>query len=275
MPRGGRVTGHAGHAAKLAFALPHRSARVVFRSSLLRLSVCAAGLVGAVVLTGCGPSNRLREVDLTGRRVAVVAAVPPHPRVQAGSPAEAGINPYDPVGSVLRVGTAIDKRREARRAQTRLDSVVARVDVADRIARSVLVRTADVLRVAPADRPDGADYVLDLRIADYALVADSFEGDTYFVLLGDMLLRDAATGSELWRADIRERNVLDGSIFGLPAAIGNVVTGRALARLTPEQMEAGLLRLADRTAQRVADRLERDYARSRDDYTDRQRRGGQ
>jgi hypothetical protein len=234
----------------------------MFRSSS-RLSALAGVALLATALAGCSPSNRLREVDLAGRRVAIVAAIPPHPRVQAGSPAEAGINPYDPVGSVLRVSTAAQKRREARRAQTRLDSVVTRVDVADQIARRVLVRSADVLRIVPADRPDASDYILDLRVADYALVADSFEGDTYFVLLGDLLLRDAATGDELWRGDIRERTVLDGSFFGLPAVLGNVVTGRALAHLTPEQMEAGLTRLADLTASRVAERLERDYVRSR------------
>ncbi len=231
---------------------------------MFRLPPRLALLAALVVLaTGCGPSNRLREVELAGRRVAIVAAIPPHPRVQAGSPGEAGINPYDPVGSVLRVSTAARKRREARRAQTRLDSVVARVDVADQIARRVLVRSANVLRIIPADRPDASDFILDLRVADYALVADSFEGDTYFILVGDLILRDAATGSEMWRGDIRERTVLDGSFFGLPAAIGNVVTGRALASLTPEQMEAGLTRLADLTATRVAERLERDYARSR------------
>ena len=237
------------------------------RPALLGLTV----LVLAAVQTGCGPSNRLREVDLAGRRVAIVAAIPPHPRVQAGSPAEAGINPYDPIGSILRVGTALDKRREARRAQVRLDSVVARVDVADRIARSVLVRAADVLRVVPEGQPDGSDFVLDLRVADYALVADSFEGDTYFVLVGEMVLRDAATGRELWQADIREREVLAGSLFGLPAVIGNVVTGRALARLSPDEMATGLTRLADDVARRLADRLEDDYRRSRDDYEDRQR----
>ena len=224
------------------------------------------GAVLLVLVSGCGPSNRLREIDLTGQRVAVVAAIPPHPRVQAGSPGEAGINPYDPIGSVLRVGTALDKRREARRAQVRLDSVVARVDVADQIARSVLVQAADRLRLVPAARPDGAAFVLDLRVADYALVADSFEGDTYFVLVGDMLLRDARSGSELWRSEIRERETLDGTIFGLPAAVGNVITGRALSRLTPEQMATGLTRLGEITAQRIADRLEHDYVRSRRAY---------
>ena len=228
-------------------------------------------VLAAVVLVGCGPSNRLREIDLAGRRVAVVAAIPPSPRVQAGSPLEAGVNPYDPVGSAVRVGTSLDKRRAARRAQARLDSVVAQVDVSDQIARRVLVQAAEALRVVPAGRPDGADFVLDLRVFDYALVADSFEGDTYFVLVGDLLLRDGRTGRELWRADIQERETLDGSLFGLPAAVGNVVTGRALARLTPGQMATGLRRLGDLAAQRLALRLERDYADSRRAYANRRR----
>jgi hypothetical protein len=223
-------------------------------------------LAGLVFLSACGPSNRLRDVSLSDQRVAVTAAIPPHPRVQAGSPAEAGINPYDPIGSIIRVGTAAEKRRNARRAQARLDSVVARVDVADRIARQVLVRSAEALRFYPASRPSEADYLLDLRIFDYALVADSFEGDTYFVLLGEMLLSDPDSGVELWRTKIEEREILDASWFGMPAAVGNVVTGRALANLSTEEMETGLVRLGDLAAERISERLRRDYARSRPAY---------
>lgn len=244
---------------------------------MYRLVPCSAArfvvvMAVVVILSGCGPSNRLREVNLTGERVAVVAAIPPHPRVQAGSPAEAGVNPFDPVGSVLRVGTAAQKHRAARQAQTRLDSVVSRIDIADRIARQVLVQTAETLRMQPASRPSEAAFVLDLRIADYALVASSFEGATYFVLLGDLLLRSSVSGEELWRGEIRERHVLDGSLFGLPAEIGNVITGRALSRLTPEEMEQGLTRLADLTAHQISSRLERDYARSRPAYERTRRR---
>lgn len=234
----------------------------MFRSRLLLL-VCAA------TVSGCASSNRLGEVALESRRVAVTAAIPPQPRVQAGSPAEAGVNPFDPIGSAIRVGTAVGKRRQARRAQTRLDSVVARVDVADRIARQVLSRSAAALRFAPAARPDAADYLLDLRVYDYALVADSFDGDTFFVLEGEMRLVEGRR--EVWRMRLREREVLDRTIFGLPAAVGNVVTGRALAGLSVEEMETGLVRLADETAQRVAARLERDYLQSRDDYHRRTR----
>ena len=135
-------------------------------------------LVALVLFAGCGPSNRLREIDLTDRRVAVTAAIPPHPRVQAGSPAEAAFDPYDPIGTVVRVGTAAEKRRQIRRAQARLDSAVAEVDVAERIARQVLAQSAARLGFAPAARPTTADFVIDLRIRDYALVADAFEGAT-------------------------------------------------------------------------------------------------
>ncbi len=243
----------------------------MFHSSPL-CSRFALAALAAVLVSGCGPSNRLREVSLDGRRVAVTAAIPPAPRVQAGSPLESGIDLYDPVGTAVRVGTSIEKRRQARRAQTRLDSVVAHVDVADRIARQVLAGSATALGFAPSARPSTSDFVLDLRIEDYALVADSFEGATFFVLLGEMRLLDARTGAELWRTTLEEREVLDRAFFGMPAAAGNVITGRALASLSPEEMATGLARLGDYVAQRVTDRLARDYVRSRDAYADRQRR---
>lgn len=220
-------------------------------------------LAAAVALSGCGASNRLDEVALPGRRVAVAAAIPPAPRVQAGSPAEAGVNPWDPVGTAVRRETSETKRRQAVRAQARLDSVVARVDVADRIARRTLARTATALGFAPAGRPAEADFVLDLQVRDYGLVADSFEGDTFFVLLGEAVFLDARTGAELWRTDLEEREVVDNTVFRLPAIAGNLVTGRALASLSAQEMAVALQRLGDVAAERISERLVRDYQRSR------------
>ena len=224
-------------------------------------------LLVALVASGCSASHRLDEVALDGRRVAVTAAIPPSPRVQVGSRAEAGVNPYDPIGTAVRVSTSIRKRREVRRAQARLDSVVASVDVADRIARQTLARVARVLEVAPAARPEASDFVLDLRVEDYALVADSFEGAVYFVLLGEVRLLDAASGALLWDTELAEREVLDrsrfGSMFGLPASVGNVVTGEALSELSARDMATGLGRLADFVADEIAGRLTDDYYDSR------------
>lgn len=234
----------------------------MFRVPLL----AALALLLAPVLAGCGASNRLHEVSLDEARVAIVAAIPPHPRVQAGHPSEGAVDLRDPLGSISRVSTAAAKYREVQRAQARLDSAVAQVDLADRIARRVLTQSAQVLRIAPTARPDEADYVLDLRIADYALVADSFQGDVYFVVEGELVLLEAATGRELWDGRVREREKLTNSLFGLPPSVGNVITARALAGLSSEEMAVGLTRLADFAASRVAERLRHDYARSRDDY---------
>ncbi len=231
-----------------------------------RLFVSAALLATAALASGCGTSHRLGEVSLDGRRVAVTAAIPPAPRVQAGSPLESGIDPYDPIGTAVRIGTAGAKRRAARRAQARLDSVVATVDVADRVARQALAGSARALGFGTAARPETADFVLDLRIADYALVADSFEGAVFFVLAGEARLLDARTGAPLWTAELSEREVVDRALFGLPVAVGNVITGRALSDLSAEEMATGLGRLADLAAERIVGRLVRDYNGSRDDY---------
>lgn len=228
-------------------------------------------LIASGPLYGCSSSNRLREVDLTDRRVAVLAAIPPQPRVQSGDPGEAAINPYDPIGTAARVATAAAKYREAREAQARLDSAASMVDVADRIARRVLAESAAMTGFRPESRPADAEYHLDLQVADYALVADSREGATYFAIEGRIRLLDAHTGRPLWTRRLREREVLDGSVFGLPAAVGNVVTARALARLNEEEMARGLERLADLTADRILRRFREDYLDSREAYARRRR----
>jgi len=236
--------------------------------SPLVLVLLACTTAGA---TGCSSSNRLREVDLTRRSVAVLAAIPAMPRVQSGDAGEAAINPYDPIGTAARVASAAAKYREAREAQARLDSAAAHVDVADRIARQVLARSADMMQFRPVARPAEAEFHLDLQIVDYALVADSREGATYFAIDGRVRLVDAQSGRVLWNTRLREREVLDASIFGLPAAVGNVVTARALSRLSEQEMAAGLARLADLTADRIVRRLREDYLATRDDYRRRMR----
>ncbi|CAN5564295.1 hypothetical protein BH23BAC4_BH23BAC4_05490 [soil metagenome] len=244
--------------------MTYTDASILSRPALfLALLVAAAALPA---LSGCAPSNRLQEVSLQGERVAVVAAIPPRPRVQAGSPGEAAIDFYDPIGTVARVGTAAAKYREAREAQARLDSTVQLIDIADRIARRALAETANVLGFLPADDPRDASFILDLRIHDYALVSSSFEGATFFALEGEAVLIDRRTGRDIWRGRLREREVLNATWFGLPAIAGNVVTARQLSRLSAEEMAVGLERLADYTAGQLAYTLRRDYARSRAAY---------
>ena len=227
----------------------------------------AIACVLAAALSGCAssrPGHRLAGVDLVDRPVAVVAAIPPSPRVQSGSPGDGALTPRDPLGSLARLGTAAAKWDAIERAQARLDSTARRLDVADRIARRAFSESARLIGFVPVGAPADADFLLDLRIYDYGLVADSYEGATFFALEAEVVLVDRAEGRELWRRKVREREVLESSVFGLPAAVGNVVTARALAGLSEDEMAAGLTRLADFTADRIARRLADDYSASKE-----------
>ena len=217
------------------------------------------------LVTGCGPSHRLSEYDFSDRSVAVIAAIPPGPRVASGPWGEAFVDLRDPIGSAIRVGTAAKKHGEARRAQLRLDSASAKVDVAAILARRALAGSAPTLALRPVDDPTTSDFVLDIRVYNYGLVADSYEGATYFAVEADVVLLDGATRATIWKDKLSEREVLTNTLFGLPPAAGNVVTARALARLSVEEMERGLVRLAEFAADRVTRTLRADFLESRRD----------
>ncbi len=221
-------------------------------------------LAALPVLSGCGPSNRLRSYDFADRSVAVIAAIPPGPRVTSGPWGEAFVDPRDPIGSAVRVGTATAKWEQARKAQARLDSAAARVDVADILARRALAGSAPTLGLQPVNDPNTSDFILDIRVYHYGLVADSYEGATYFAVEADMVLLDGATRETIWKDKVSEREVLTNTLFGLPPAAGNVITARALARLSVEEMAHGLARLAEFAADRVTRTLREDFLESRD-----------
>lgn len=233
--------------------------RFLFRPLALVLLLATA----FPVLSGCGPGHRLRDYDFGDRSVAVIAAIPPGPRVMGNLWAEAFVDPHDPFGSAARIGTAAAKWEQARKAEARLDSAAARVDVAEIVARRALAGSAPTLGLRPVDRPEEADFVLDIRVYEYGLVADSYDGATYFAMEADVVLLDERTRRRIWKEKLREREVLTHSLFGLPPAAGNVVTARALSRLTVEEMEAGLVRLAEFAADRATRELRDDFLRSR------------
>lgn len=233
-------------------------------SALLRPLALALLLAALLpVLSGCGPGHRLRDYDFDDRSVAVIAAIPPGPRVMGDLWAEAFVDPRDPFGSAVRIGSAAAKWEQARKAQDRLDSAAARVDVAEIVARRALAGSAPTLGLRPVDRPDDADFVLDIRVYDYGLVADSYDGATYFAMEADVVLLDEQTRETIWKERLREREVLTHRLFGLPPSAGNVVTARALAGLSVEEMEAGLVRLAEFAADRVTRELREDFLDSR------------
>ncbi len=222
-------------------------------------------LPGLILLMGlgCGATNRLHEVDFEDARVAVVANIPPRPVVFTDVFYEARIDPDDLVGSIFRAGTAIAKQAEARQAQARMDSALAYIDLADRVARQVLRRSAPMLDYRPTNHPAAADFLLDLHIVSYGLVADSWEAAVHFEVDAEMLLLDRRTRRLIWKKHLREVEPVSHAGIGLGATFGNVFTAAALSTLSVEEMVVALEHLADFTAARFAAILCHDYYVSR------------
>lgn len=222
-------------------------------------------LLGLVLLTGigCASANRLHEVDFEDTSVAVVANIPPRPVVFTDVLYEARLDPDDPLGSIFRVGTAVAKQTEARQAQARMDSALAYVDVADRVARQALHRSAPTLGYRPTNHPDEADFILDIHIASYGLVADSWEAAVHFEVDAEMLLVERRTGRLIWKKHVREVEPVSHAGIGLGATFGNVFTAAALSALSVEEMVVALEHLADFTAARLTATLRHDYYVSR------------
>lgn len=212
-----------------------------------------------VVGAGCGTSHRLHEVSLSGATVAVVANIPPRPAVFSDAFFDARVDPNDPIGSVFRAGTALAKHAEVREARARMDSALAYVDVADRVARQALLQSARHLGYVPVNDPRDADFLLDIRIADYGLTADSWEAVLQFEVDAEMILLDRRNRQVVWKKRIREVEPVSQAQVPLGTTFGNVYTARALARLSVEEMVVALENLADYTADHLAAALRHDY----------------
>lgn len=220
------------------------------------------GAVG-VLLAGCGHSHRLHEVSFDDTTVAVVANIPARPGVFSDLFYDARLDPSDPVGSVFRAGSAIAKHSEARAAQARLDSALAFVDVAVRVADGAAHRSARTLGFRPVPEPRDADFLLDIRINDYGLVADSWEAAVYFEIDAEMILLDRRTRRVVWKRRLREAEPVSQAALGLGTTFGNVYTATALSRLSVAEMAEALEHLADFTADRLAAALRHDYYAAR------------
>ncbi|MEM1271615.1 MAG: hypothetical protein AAGI08_16330, partial [Bacteroidota bacterium] len=153
-------------------------------------------------------------------------------------------------------------RREVKQARGRLDSALALVDVPDLVARQLTGSSARLLGYQPVDDPRRADFVLDVQIQDYGIVADSWGAQTFFVVEGDVRLIETERRRTVWKERLDDRVIVDESFFAGSATLGNILTARTLNDLSVEDIEDGLNALAEFTASRV-------HAELREDFYDR------
>lgn len=217
----------------------------------------------ALLLSACGGSNRLAEYDFDDARVALVAEIPARPVLFTDVDYDARLDREDPLGSLVRAGTAVAKHVEVREARRRMDDALARVDVGARTAEAMLARSADVLGYRPVGHPREADFVLDVRIEHYGLVADSWDAAVRLVVEAEVELLDRAGRRRVWKQHVDAAQDLAEADVALGATWGNVYTARALSRLSTEELAAALADLADYTAAVLAAELRRDFYAAR------------
>lgn len=215
-------------------------------------------LLVALGATGCSGSREALDLDLAGQRVAVVAAIPPQPLVFTDALPDVHLDPDNPAGSFFRAGTAFAKQTQVHRAQQRLDSALLHIDVSERIARRTLLQSARALHFKPVNQPEAADYLLDLRVADYGLVADSWESAVFFEIDALLMLVDPQTERTIWERRLRETEPVSEVFVDLGPGLGHAVTAVELARLSVDDTVRALERLADHTADRLAEALRHD-----------------
>ena len=212
------------------------------------------------LLISCS-SNKLAHYELKDADIAAQTFMPP--RANVFTDFSFNIDPNNIVSSVLSVGTTIAREAQAVSARARLDSAMARVDVPAIIEEEVLLQAADMLNFRPVNEVDGADFVFNMDMKRYGIDASGWDVGTYFVVDSRVELIDNATHRRIWKGRVQAREPLSARIFGLAYPIENVLDAVALSQLSVEEMASGLEYLANLTADRIAEKLYRDFIKSR------------
>ncbi|MDX1674506.1 MAG: hypothetical protein R3314_06930 [Longimicrobiales bacterium] len=218
-----------------------------------------SGILAAVLgIAGCG-GHRLAEYDFVDQSLAVVYFSAPAPELWTGGYDVDGDNPLE---VVVSAGGRVAREVEARRAQARLDSAAARVDLAARMAERTLERSSRYLGTRPVEDESGADYLLEVDIRRTGL--DAGRNAAYLVVYGEAVLLDARTGREIWDVEVSGRDRLTPGLWGSPDVVEDVLTAGALSSVSVDDFEQILTRLADFVADRIGRELRADLRSARD-----------
>ena len=226
--------------------------------------LCAALVAGGVLLvallSGCVSTDLLSEYRFEDRTLGARLLTPPSPRVSANY--DMHVDRNDPVGSVLRVGTGLAVAVQVQQTQEKLTRVLQAVSVPEEIRREALDRVAEVLGCDQGDDGARSDYLLVLEIEEYGIQARNWNAEAEFHVDMRISLRDREDGTEIWRRHVSESAPVSQAFPWGGGAVRNVLTVLALSELTDEEIGRGMMVLAQRVADKAAQRLEHDLERA-------------
>jgi hypothetical protein len=210
-------------------------------------------VVAATAATGCRGTGRLAEYEFRDHTVAVAWDYSPAPEVLTGPWFPGGA--HNPLEAVIQVGSRVAREVEASQARDRLDSAVARTDLAGRMADRTLERSARLLRMQPVENEADAEFIVEVVMLKHGIDAKDWNAAAHFFVEAEVFLIDAFDGTQIWRTKIKARDPIMPAILGPGTIVRDVVTAASLASLSVEEMQYALERLADYSSDRITGRL--------------------
>jgi hypothetical protein len=222
----------------------------------VRTTTIAALPLLAAALSACGGGHRLADYDFSGRSVAVTHFPTPAPLLRTGG---YDVDADDEDGALMTVilaGSRIAREVEARRARSRLDSAATRVDITSRVADRTLQRGSRYLGARPVAEEADPDYLLEVDV--WSLGIDVRSDNAFVFVSGEVVLLDRRTGSEIWHSEVRRYDPLTPDAGDTGPVPSDIVTAGALGSMSVADFERILERLADHTADVMANELRSD-----------------
>ncbi len=214
-------------------------------------------LLAVSLLSACASAGRLAEYDFTDRTLSLVIDSPPLPEIFDSSPPPiVGMDDQEERTSVLaRIGSGLLRDVITGDARQRLVAAAEEVDVAALVGERTLARAARTLRARAVEDGPG-DFELEVRITRYGITSTDANAQAFFVVEGELLLLDAADGSQIWKTGLDQREAINRGDVGLSDSESNVVTAAVFATLSTEQMATALRGVAQHAADHAGDRLQ-------------------
>ncbi len=167
------------------------------------------------------------------------------------------------LNTVLNVATTVINSVEASKAQAKMDSAMKHVDVANIIKTQTLQQGSDILHYNPINDTHTADFLFSLTINNYGISSNSWASSVNFNMDVTLKIYDNHNSSLIWKTEVSESDPVSSAFFFGNTAAGNVLTALQLSQLTQDQMKAGFTHMAEYAANKIVEKLQKDYAKSR------------
>ncbi len=196
------------------------------------LVLCVTALV--ILLGACATVNHLAEYRFGGTAVAGTMRTPPEPQINGNYNVTIDMN--KPVQTFASVATNLAKANQLSKAEDKMYAALREVDVPDLIFKETYDRCAVSIASQKVASVLDSDYIFDLELRSYGLVADSSSTAVKIEIETTARLYATADRRLIWERRVSVRDPLSPEVFGLHDVIDTVITTAAIANLTEEQL---------------------------------------